>query len=137
MLPHLTAVHLHKVVSSGRNKPIIFGCLDAEGDRAGDFVVKLAGALDTSIRGPASESIASLLAAHFGILRPEPAAIRLDPELLKWLVAQRSDLAQVLRASTGLNFGTKLLTDVAIWPVGRALPKRWSLLRHIFSPLMP
>lgn len=90
--------------------------------------------MDTRARGPASELIASSLAAHFRILRPEPAAIRLHPNLVKWLVTQRNDLAEVLRNSTGLNFGTRLLTDAATWPVGRALPEAMMIpAAHVFA----
>jgi len=51
-------------------------------------------------------------------LRP----VQLHPDLMNWLSKQRPDLAPVLRSSGGLNFGTKLLTDVSIWPVGRSIP---------------
>jgi len=122
------------MMSSGRNKPAIFGCVDREGKRAGDYVVKLSGAMETRMRGPASELIASSLARHLGILRPDPAAVRLHPDLVKWLTVQRQDLAHVLDKSTGLNFGTRLLTDVAIWPVGRALPEAMiTSAAHIFA----
>jgi hypothetical protein len=123
MIQLLTAIHMHRMLTSGRNRPVIFGCIDAESNSAGDYVVKLSGAMDTRARGPASELIASSLAGHFGILRPQPAAVQLHPDLMKWLVSQRPDLAQVLRTSTGLNFGTRLLTDVSIWPLGRTLPE--------------
>ena len=122
MLLTLTAVLLHKFVESGRSRPGIFGCIDDHGQNAGDYVVKLAGAMDTRERGPSSELIASNLAAHLGILRPEPAAVRLHPGLIGWLSTKKADLAGVVRASGGLNFGTKLLTDGALWPVGRELP---------------
>ena len=84
--------------------------------------MKLSGAMDTRARGPASEVIASCLAGHFGIERPEPAAVSLHPDLANWLIANRSDLAEVVRTSLGPNFGTTLLTDVATCPVGRDLP---------------
>lgn len=122
MLLTLTAVYLHKFVESGRNRPGIFGCVDDHGQNAGDYVVKLAGAMDTRERGPSSELIASHLAAHLGLLRPEPAAVMLHPDLIGWLSVQKPDLARILRASSGLNFGTKLLTDGALWPIGRELP---------------
>jgi hypothetical protein len=54
--------------------------------------------------------------------RPVPAAVKLHPDLMLWLSNQKPELAQVLRASGGLNFGSKLLTDVSIWPVGKSIP---------------
>jgi hypothetical protein len=130
----LTAVLLHKLVASGRNKPVIFGCLDQSGNVVGDYVVKLSGAMETRHRGPASELVASNLAEHFRILRPEPAAVQLHPDLVTWLSKQRPDLAAVLRSSGGLNFGTKLLTDVSIWPVGRSIPDGMMIAAaHVFA----
>jgi hypothetical protein len=61
----LTATVLHKAMTSGRNRPLLFGCVDHEGATAGDYVVKLSGSMDTRDRGPASEVIASYLADHF------------------------------------------------------------------------
>src|SRR5437016_2137936 len=122
MVGRVTAVHLHRFLSSGRTRPAVFGCIDADGNIAGDYVVKLCAAMDTRTRGAASELIASLLAGHFGILRPDPALDRLHPDLVNWLASRRPDVANLVRASTGLNFGTKLLMDVATWPRGRALP---------------
>jgi len=125
---------MHKTMSSGRNKPVVFGCIDAQGNMAGDYVVKLSGAMETRARGPASELIASCLAGHFGLQCPKPAVVQLHPDLVKWLVAQRSDLAPIIRASTGFNFGTEFLTDGAIWPPGRPLPETMFLTAtHIFA----
>lgn len=123
MISTLTAVHMHKVLSSGRSHPVILGCIDAGGQNAGDFVVKLAGAMDTRERGPASELIASFLASHFGILHPSPAAVRLHPDLIHWLARRQPEIATVLRSSSGLNFGTSLLVDVSTWPVGHQVPE--------------
>jgi hypothetical protein len=90
--------------------------------------------MDTKDRGPASELIASCLAGHFGIRRPEPAAVRLHPDLIVWLAKQRPDLAAAVRSSPGLNFGTRLLLDVATWPVGRGLPESIMMVApHIFA----
>jgi len=122
MPSRLTAVHLHRFLSSGRNRPAIFGCIDALGKPAGDYVVKLSGAMDTGVRAAASELIASLLAEHFGLLRPEPAIVRLDPDLIKWLAVKKPDIADLLRRSTGPNFATELVTGAAEWPPGRSLP---------------
>lgn len=122
MPPRLTAVHLHRFLSSGRSRPAIFGCVDAVGKPAGDYVVKLCGAMDTGVQAAANELIASLLAEHFGLLRPEPAIVNLHPDLVKWLAINKPDVADLLRRSTGLNFATELITGAAEWLPGRALP---------------
>jgi len=131
---HVTAVHCHRFLRSGRNHPALFGCIDADGNSAGDYVVKLRGAMDTKLRGPASELIASLLAGHFGVLRPKPAAVRVHPDLTTWLAAHYPEHAAAIRDSTGLNFGTELLTDVATWPRGRTVPEAMHVAAtHIFA----
>jgi hypothetical protein len=123
MLPRLMAVHLHRFLSSGRSKPAVFGCIDAHGNPAGDYVVKFCAALDTGTRAAANELIASQLADHLGLLQPQAAVIQIHPDLVRLLIAQRPDFATVIRGSTGLNFGSKFLTDVATWPTGRPLPE--------------
>jgi hypothetical protein len=93
-----------------------------EGIPAGDFVVKLAGAMDTRDRGPACEVVAVHLAEHFRLCHPEPASITIHPDLSVWLTKQRPDLKRMVELSTGRNFGTRLLTDVTIWPAGQEIP---------------
>src|SRR5580698_9097147 len=114
MLPTVTAVHLHRMMTSGRTRPALFGCNDGAG-AAGDFVVKLVSSMDTRDRRPASELIASRLAGHFGILHPEPAAVIVDAELAKWLAAQNHQIASNI--TLGPNFGSRLLTNVSVWPI--------------------
>jgi hypothetical protein len=122
MLPSLTAVHLHRFMSSGRNHPALFGCVDPSGAPAGDYVVKLVGSMDMRERGAAFEFMASRLAVHFGIKTPEPAQITIDSELATWLSGNNPDLRRILDRSAGPNFGTRLLTDASLWPIGRPVP---------------
>lgn len=118
----LIATHLHRELKSGRTKPLLLGCTDTKGNAAGDFVVKLSGAMDTRDRGPACEVIAVYLANFFGISHAEPAAVTIHPDLAAWLSNRRSELKGVLKSSPGPNFGTRLLTDVTIWPTGQEIP---------------
>jgi hypothetical protein len=122
MLPSLTVVHLHRFMSSGRNHPALFGCVDPSGAPAGDYVVKLVGSMDMRERGAAFEFMASRLAVHFGIKTPEPAQITIDSELATWLSGNNPDLRRILDRSAGPNFGTRLLTDASLWPIGRPVP---------------
>jgi hypothetical protein len=120
MLQSVTAVHLHRMMTSGRTRPALFGCNGDTGIYAGDFVVKLVASMDTKDRGPANELIASRLAGHFGILHPEAAAVTVAAELTKWLVEQNHEISRTI--GSGPNFGSRLLTDVSVWPPGRPLP---------------
>jgi hypothetical protein len=58
----------------------------------------------------------------------------LHADLIPWLAEQRPELASVIKASGGLNFGTRLLLDVATWPVGREMPESMmTAASHIFA----
>lgn len=123
MLPELTAVHLHRQLTSGRSRPAVFGCVDKHGDPAGDYVVKLSASMDLGETAAANEALGSFLANWFHIQHPEPASIRIAPDLVSWLVRQNSALGAQLKASPGFNFGTRVLTNVTTWPKGKALPE--------------
>jgi hypothetical protein len=109
------------MMTSGRTKPALFGCNAKTGAWAGDFVVKLVGSMDARERGPSSEFISSRLARHFGILHPEPAAVTVAAELAAWLSAKNHEIASSIVSTP--NFGSRLLTDASLWPVGRSLPE--------------
>jgi hypothetical protein len=123
MPSRLTAVHLHRFLTSGRNRPAIFGCIDGDGKSAGDYVVKLSAAMDTGTRAAANELVASLLAGHFGMLHPKPAIVQLHPDLMKWLAVKRPDIRELLGQGGDLNFATELITGAAEWMPGRNLPE--------------
>lgn len=96
--------------------------------------MKLCAAMDTGTKAAASELIASLLAEHLGLLRPEPALVQVHPDLIAWLSARRPEVAKIVGASKGLNFASKFLTDVSTWPVGRPIPEGMLLpAAHIFA----
>jgi hypothetical protein len=109
-------------MTSGRSSPGLFGCNTQVGDGVDEYVVKLRGGLDTGTTGMLCELIASLLAEHLMISRPEPALVELTPDLAELIVAYYPSDAERIRKSIGLNFGSRHLTDVSIWPVGRPVP---------------
>jgi len=111
------------MMTSGRTRPALFGCVDAAGAPAGDYVVKLVGSMDDRTRGPASELLASRLAHHLGLLCPDPAAVTVHPDLMNWLSQKRPEIRATMNGSSGPNFGSRLLTDVSIWPVARPIPE--------------
>jgi hypothetical protein len=122
MLRKVTAVQFHRFLDTGRTHPALFACVDDDGQAVGDYVVKLRARIDTREKGAASELIASCLAKHFGIKRPEPIAALIQPDLVDLLARKFPAEATLLRDSRGLNFGCAYLTDVSVWPIPRALP---------------
>jgi hypothetical protein len=80
------------------------------------------------------ELLASGLAAHFGIGAPEPALVWIEAPFAALIAESQPSRAARMRSSVGLNFGTRQLNDVTIWPVDRAIPEAmWQAAVNIFS----
>jgi hypothetical protein len=109
-------------MSSGRTSPALFGCQTTKGEPAGEYVVKLSGNMDLGHAGLLFELLGSLLAAHFQIMHPDPAFVELSTEMAQLIGDRYPEHRRKMLTSVGLNFGTKHLTDVSIWPIGRPLP---------------
>jgi hypothetical protein len=107
-------------MGSGRTKPCLFACEDADGNPAGDYVVKLRGGIESAETGLFCELLAALLALHFNLAIPNPAIVQIDNRMAD-LVPDPA-VAAILRKSSGLNFGSKLLTGIHTWPVDRHVP---------------
>jgi hypothetical protein len=121
-------------METGRTSPAIFGCEDASGAFAGEYVVKLRGGIDTRESGLMRELIGVELAAHFGIPTPEPAFIQIDAPLVELVATAQPDRAAFIRNSVGLNFGTKMVVGFSTWPVGRSIPESvWQTATDIFA----
>jgi len=123
MTQRVTATQFMQVLTSGRTSPILCGCTDPNGFPAGEFVVKLLGQPPTGNCGALFELIASLLAAHFGILVPQAAVVEINPVFGELLSSTLPDLAPAIKSSIGLNFGTRVMHPMNIWFVGRTIPE--------------
>jgi hypothetical protein len=139
MLPRLTSVTFHHFMGSGRTSPVLCGCEDDSGNRAGDLVVKLRGGLDRGLTGLTCELIASRLATRFGLGVPEAALVTIDTdfaELVSSLEARSGDRVKAdrIRNSVGLNFGTRQLSGVNTWPVDKSIPEAmWQAATEVFA----
>ncbi len=134
MIRRLVAAQFHRRMKAGRTSPLLCGCEDNAERHVGDYVVKLRGCVERGENGMLNELFASRLASHFGILVPEPAVVEISPSFAE-LVSQRQPyFAGRIRNSIGLNFGSKLLTGVNTWPVGKAIPESmWQSAIHAFA----
>jgi hypothetical protein len=74
-------------------------------------------------RGLLREFVASRLANHFGLLVPEPAAVSVELEFVDAIADQNRELSNSMRASIGLNFGSRVLHPVSTWMVNRQIPE--------------
>ena len=81
-----------------------------------------------------SELIASRLAAYFEISVPEPALVSIEADFAEQVVGTEPSKAKLMMASIGLNFGSRHLTDVVIWPVDKTIPEAmWTSAVSIFA----
>lgn len=121
-------------MASGRTMPALVSCETAEGQPAGDYVVKLKAGIDRRETGLACEWIASRLATYFGIPTPEPAVVELDAQLVGQAVSDFPSKADILEKSTGLNFGSRLVKGASTWPAGFKIPAAmWDLATRVFA----
>lgn len=132
-IQHLYANSLQRVLHSGRTKPCIFFCEDEGGENSGEYVVKLKTGMEAGVNGLAAELIASQLAIFLDIPTPEPAIIELDKVMAEAI--PDTDLALRIRSSSGLNFGSKVITGgFDTWPISKTIPSNLrTLAAEIFA----
>jgi hypothetical protein len=112
-------------LGNGRTSPAVFTCEGPDLSAPDQFVVKLRGGIEQRERGLAYELYASLLARHFGILCPRPAAVLIERDLAAVIVEGLSGdprRSQIVRDSIGLNFGCQFLVNLTVWPVDKYVP---------------
>jgi hypothetical protein len=83
-----------KRMTTGRTFPILCGCVDQDDQRVGEYVVKLLGNRGVGASGALLEFVGSRLAQHFGILVPEPAAVRIDPGFAEAVIEVSPELSE-------------------------------------------
>lgn len=132
MVQRLVAVQFSRFMTSGRTSPALCGCEDETGEAKGEYVVKLRGSIQD--RGLLNELLGARLASHFGLLSPLPALVTMDGSFTELIAGIDSAKADVVRASAGLNFGTKALIGYNTWPVDKHIPESlWSTAVKIFA----
>ena len=106
----LTAVRFEKVMTSGRTRPLVLACeqADEESDGPIECVVKLRGSIDTGGVGLACKLVASELARFLDLSVPEPAIVEVTEEFARSVPDGAS--RETLRRSLGLNFGSRYLS---------------------------
>ena len=106
---------------TGRTTPGVFSCEDANGNPAGEYVVKLKGNIETGNAGLLREIVGNLLAEEVGIAAPEPAIVDIPVDLAGSISDMR--VAQSVQKSIGLNFGSKNLSGgYYAWPNEKTVP---------------
>ncbi|MCU0427196.1 MAG: hypothetical protein MUF71_16395 [Candidatus Kapabacteria bacterium] len=109
----LYATEFRHELGTGRTKPCVFNCCDADGNEVGDMVVKLKGGLDFAELGSFAEYSCSLLAKYLDIACPEPFFVEIDTALSAGI--PDSSVAERVRKSGGLNFASRYLASYSEW----------------------
>jgi hypothetical protein len=125
MIPRLSATQFLRFMDKGKTSPALCACIYEHGALAGEYVVKLRGAVEGGETGLINELLAALLAKHFELAAPDPAIVLLDEALIDLIAHDHSSRQIALRRSVGCNFGTKHLVGVSTWPVDKAVPWEW------------
>jgi hypothetical protein len=120
VLQKMEAAVFHHFMAKGRTSPALFGCVSLDRDEETDYVVKLKGGLDMGTSGLVFEAVAAELADYFGISHPHAAIVQIDTELANLIAALEPEKANLIRKSVGMNFGTKQLNNLIVWPVDRS-----------------
>jgi hypothetical protein len=120
VLQNVEAAVFHHFMRSGRTSPALFGCVHRDRDEEADYVVKLKGGLDMGTGGLVFEAVAAELADYFGISHPEPAIVQINTELANLIATLEPERANLIRKSVGMNFATKQLKNLIVWPVDRS-----------------
>jgi hypothetical protein len=120
---NLTAVRFEKAMISGRTRPLVLACeeADEESDGSTEYVVKLRGSIDTGGIGLACELVTSEVARFLDLPVPDPAIVEITEEFAHSVPEEAS--REALRKSLGLNFGSRFLSGGYItWPKGKLVP---------------
>lgn len=106
MLELLKAVRFIRLMGSGRNRPILFGCEEKEGSEPVEVVVKFS-APQCGVGGIIREALTALLAADLGLPVPRPFLVNLDDGLLEAMDMVPKDAIDSIRGSRFPTFGSQ------------------------------
>ena len=113
----LTATQFIRPMSTGRNRPLLLGCESAAGAKF-EVVVKLRGREMTQ-KAQIAELVTAQLADDLGL--PVPQAAVVDVPAGFEAAVREAELAKLVKASPGLNFGSVHVgAGFTTWLPGRA-----------------
>jgi hypothetical protein len=123
LLEELRAVRFGRKMTSGKTGPCLLGAERKDGTEV-EAVVKFSAACERGVGALACEAVAAMLAADLDLPIPEPFIIRIDPSFIDAFPPSLHEVAQRIRGSSSLAFGSALLPpgySVASTTIPRAL----------------
>jgi hypothetical protein len=113
----LTAVRFERAMTSGRTRPLVLACEEADANADDptptEFLVKLRGSVQAGGVGLTCELIAAEVARFLDLPVPEPAVVEITEEFVRSVPDVES--REALRKSLGLNFGSRYLRGTLPW----------------------
>lgn len=106
MLELVKAVRFIKMMGSGRNRPVLFGCEETDGGDLVEVVVKFSSP-QCGVGGIIREAISALLAADLDLPVPRPFLVVLDDGLLDAMDMVPKDAVDSMRDSRFPTFGSQ------------------------------
>ncbi|MEX1116115.1 MAG: HipA family kinase [Akkermansiaceae bacterium] len=108
-------------MGSGRTRPCLMPCEDAEGEES-EAVVKLRGHPQLAPGAMMAEAMCSLLASDLGLPVQQPYQVQIDRDFAA--TVPDPALRPIIEASAGLNFGSrKWGPGYSIWPRDQNIPR--------------
>jgi hypothetical protein len=109
---------IDRVAVQGRTGPILSAC-QAPDENEVEVFVKLSAGCDQAVVNLAREAIAACLAADLGLPVPKPWLVEIPPEIIP--VVTDAQIADKLRRSCPVAFGSTLTPGFTVWSVGQRL----------------
>lgn len=119
MIQRAVLTRIDRVADQGRTGPILSAC-EAVGGEEFEAFVKLSAGCDQTVVNLAREVIAACLAADLGLPVPEPWLVEIPPEIIP--IVSDAQLADKLRRSCPVAFGSTRTPGFSIWKTGERLP---------------
>jgi hypothetical protein len=120
MISRATLVRYDRATVQGRTGPIWAAC-DCGEEYEVEAVVKLSAGCDQAVVNLAREAIAACLAADLDLPVPKPWLVEIPPELASVVV--NAEVANKLRNSCPVAFGSTRSPGFTIWSTGQRLPE--------------
>jgi len=121
VLDYVTAQRFDRRMSLGKTWPCLLACDRDDGEEV-ELVGKFSAGCERREGGLVIEAIAALLAADLDLPVPEPFLVRMDEGFIASLPASEHALAERIRQSSRVAFGSCLLpTGFSVWAAERSV----------------
>lgn len=87
MLSMVNAIRFDRLMSAGKTKPALLGCVRENGSEV-EVVTKFSAGCDRGVTALAIESVVAMLAVDLGLPTPEPVLVQVNPDVIDTTISQ-------------------------------------------------